>query len=354
MEQKKYLNNVAIIRVILIVLLVFYHAFLVYSGGWDLSGEYPLIKSYWWLDKLSFAFMLETFVFISGYVFGFQVRTKGKVKLDPKSLFWSKFKRLLIPSMTFSLLYILLFKDISQPILTTFRGVIEGEAHRWFLPMLFWCFWGIWVIEKLNLKPKFVLPFLILCSICSFLPLPMQLNVTMYYMLFFYTGYLLQRKSIGLEKYYKPKYAVALCLLFFIIFPLLTLFRQNAGEIIANKWGDLFGNHMFASVVKHVLLNTAKMIYSSLGLATLFVIVGLSEQRRTSPLPQWVTKVGALCMGVYLFQQFFLMAIYRCSSLPNTVDPYVMPWISFAVALLGSLMISYLLRLTKVGRLIIG
>lgn len=231
MEQKKYLTNVAMIRVILIVLLVFYHAFLVYSGGWKSSGEFPVIKPYWWLDRFSYAFLLETFVFVSGYVLGFQVRTKGEEKLELKGLLWSKFKRLIIPSMVFSFLYILLFLNITQPILATLRGIIKGTGHMWFLPMLFWCFVFIGIIEKFRMKPNFVIPLLFICSICSFVPLPLQLNQAMYYMLFFYVGYILQRRDIRLEKYYKSRYAIAFCISFMITFPLLTIFRQNIGEI---------------------------------------------------------------------------------------------------------------------------
>jgi len=62
---KSILTNVSIIRPILFVLLVFYHAFAIYSGAWSPIEGYPVIKAYWWLDKLSYAFMLEMFVFIT-------------------------------------------------------------------------------------------------------------------------------------------------------------------------------------------------------------------------------------------------------------------------------------------------
>ena len=74
----KMLSNVVVIRPILIVLLVFYHAFLIFQGGWGSTGQFPEVKAYWWLDKLSYSFLLEMFVFISGYVLGYQVRVKGE------------------------------------------------------------------------------------------------------------------------------------------------------------------------------------------------------------------------------------------------------------------------------------
>lgn len=166
MEEKKKirLDEVTLIRPVLIVLLVFYHAFAIYSGAWAPIEGFPEVPVYWWLDKLSYAFMLEMFVFISGYVFGFQVRTKGNMKLQAKALFWSKFKRLMIPCIVFSLLYILLFGKIAQPVQITLYSLLNGVGHMWFLPMLFWCFVGIWLIEKLRMKPRWILSLLLLNS----------------------------------------------------------------------------------------------------------------------------------------------------------------------------------------------
>lgn len=125
----------SVIRLLLIVLVVFYHAFIVYQGGWVSVAYSPEIKAYWWLDKLSYSFMLEMFVFVSGFVYGYQVRTTGETKLQAKTLFWGKFKRLMIPCMVFSLLYILLFGNIAQPVQKTLYDMFNDAGHMWFLPM---------------------------------------------------------------------------------------------------------------------------------------------------------------------------------------------------------------------------
>lgn len=352
-KHQHLLTNITIIRPILIVLLVFYHAFAIYSGGWEPIEGFPNIEVYKWLDKLSYAFMLETFVFVSGYVFGYQVRMKGECKLEAKDLFWSKFKRLIIPSVVFSLIYIILFKDISQPIGIIVLNVMEGVGHMWFLPMLFWCFVILWVIERLYLKPRIVLPILVFSSICSFAPLPLRLNVTMYYMLFFYVGYILQRKEISINSYYNLRNAIIMGSVFSLLFPSLTLFRDNSDEIIRN-WGELFGNQLLMSLLECILTIFAKLIYSTIGLVLFLIVIGLFEKRCSVPLPLWFIKMGSLCMGVYLFQQFILKALYDYTTLPLVLGPYWLPWFGVIVAMLGSLMLSYLLRLTKAGRFLIG
>lgn len=346
---KSILTNVALIRPILLVLLVFYHAFAIYSGAWAPIQAYPKVPVYWWLDKLSYAFMLETFVFISGYVFGFQVRTKGEEKLKAKNLLWGKFKRLMIPCMVFSLLYILLFGHITQPVQKTLYGLVNGVGHMWFLPMLFWCFVGIWIIEKLHLKAKWVIPVLVLCSICSFLPLPLRMGTAMYYMVFFYVGYILQKENISLDRFYTLKYCIILVIAFCVLFPTLTIMRE--------KLGCLTGGDDNQLVKKIGILSSStlmRIIYSFVGLAMLFIIVGYKEKNRKTPLPQWIIEKGNLCFGVYLLQQFILKGIYNYTNLPGILGCYWLPWVGFVVAMAGSIVIAELLIKTKVGKFLIG
>lgn len=352
--SKPILSNVSLIRPILLVLLVFYHAFAIYSGAWAPIEGFPEVPIYWWLDKLSYAFMLEMFVFISGYVFGFQVRTKGEEKLKAKNLLWGKFKRLMIPCMIFSLLYILLFGNITQPIHKTLYGLVNGVGHMWFLPMLFWCFVGVWVIEKLHLKAKWMIPILVLCSICSFLPLPLRLGTAMYYMVFFYVGYVLQKKDISLDRFYTLKHFIVLAVAFCVLFPTLTLLKGNIGNLTVVGVGKLIDNQLVIKTANVSLANILRIIYSSVGLAMLFVIVGYKDNKRKTPLPQWIVKIGNLCFGVYLLQQFILMGLYEYTVLPEVLGCYWLPWVGFVVALTGSIVMADLLVKTKVGRFLIG
>lgn len=67
------------------------------------------VKIYYWIASLSYSFMLETFVFISGYVFGYQVRTKFGNNVDFHNCVTKKAKRLLVPSIVFSAIYFIIF-----------------------------------------------------------------------------------------------------------------------------------------------------------------------------------------------------------------------------------------------------
>ena len=344
--QKKILTEVAIIRPILIVLLVFYHAFAPYSGGWAPIEGFPEIPAYWWMDKLSYFFMLEMFVFLSGYVFGYQVRTKGEVKLVFKSLFLSKFKRLMIPCMIFSVFYILLFRDMAQmgPY-DLLNGIISGTGHMWFLPMLFVCFMAIWLIEKMHISPKIVLPVLFLAAMLPIKVLPLHAGHSVYYMFWFYLGYVIQRKDIQLRQYYTPQKVAFLAAVFVVLFPIVTLFDNDS---IASIGGGSL------ELLLKLLRSGLSIVAKTIGIFMLLCLIGMKERNRQSEMPNWIIKIGGLCMGVYLFQQFVLKVLYDFTILPEYLGPFVLPWAGFVIALTGSLILTYLLQKIKLGRFILG
>lgn len=188
-QQIDILSDVVLIRLLLIVLLVMYHAFAPYCGGWEPLPGQETILAYWWIGRAAYSFMLPSFVFISGYVFGFQVRRKGERVLNFKNIIVAKIKRLILPCVIFSLLYILMFADHAQLSVRSIYQILNGVGHMWFLPMLFWCFVGVYIIEKLKLSNKLVIPLLILASIfLSIWPFPLRIGKALYYLQFFMLG----------------------------------------------------------------------------------------------------------------------------------------------------------------------
>ena len=308
-----------------------------------------MIKAYWWLDKLSYAFMLELFVFVSGYVFGYQVRVKGESKLEAQTLFYGKFKRLMIPCVIFSLLYIVLFQNIKQPISKTAYDLINGIGHMWFLPMLFWCFVGIWIIEKIHLKTKWAVLLLVLASISSFLPLPLRMGTALYYMLFFFVGYVIQKNNLSLDWLYNERCTIIVSIVFIILFPLLTLLKEQIGAIQMRGWGD--DNQLVTKIVIVATQQFLKLVYASTGIIMMLSLVGVFLKIKT--MPQWMEQIGALSFGVYLFQQFILMGLYYHTVLPTIVGCYWLPWVGFVVALSGSLLLTFIIRTTKFGKAIL-
>ena len=266
--------------------------------------------------------------------------------MSAANLIWGKFKRLMVPCIVFSFLYIILFQSINQPIYKTAYDLVNGVGHMWFLPMLYWCFIGVWAVEKLHINPKWALLLFAICSVFSFLSLPLRLGGAMYYMPFFFLGYLIQRFDIRLERFYTLKHSVLLAIAFCVLFTTLTLLREQffvrGGTIIGFK------------VVRLVLLKLMQIIYSLCGLMMTFCIVGYTERIMKRSTPQWLLNVGSLCFGVYLLQQFVLVGLYEYTNLPNIAGCYWLPWIGFIITLLCSVSLSALLVKTRIGCFLIG
>jgi hypothetical protein len=184
--KKTRLDDVNIIRPIVIVLLVLMHSFTMYAHEWPFPEGIHDVRAYYWVQRISFSFMLEMFVFVSGYVFAFQIYERGKV-FSLKSLINNKFRRLLLPSMFFSTLYILLF---THPLsIKRIYSVIVGAGHLWFLPVLFCCFIVTFLLLKLKIDNRLKLACLFLLSSISFaVPNIFRCSKIAYFLFFFFLG----------------------------------------------------------------------------------------------------------------------------------------------------------------------
>lgn len=111
MNKSKQLDEVNFIRPMVILLLVVLHSFTMYAGGWSMPEGINDVRTYFWIAKLSYSFILEMFVFLSGYLFANQIYQLQK-KYTFLGLLKNKFKRLIIPSIVFSLFYSILFYSI--------------------------------------------------------------------------------------------------------------------------------------------------------------------------------------------------------------------------------------------------
>lgn len=109
-QNKSLIPEVSILRPVTVVLLVLMHSFTVFNHSWRPFDGYIDIETYKWITRVSFNFMMEMFVFISGYVLAYQIITLGRTYkwLDFAK---RKFQRLIVPSIVFSLIYIPLLPD---------------------------------------------------------------------------------------------------------------------------------------------------------------------------------------------------------------------------------------------------
>lgn len=349
MSNRKILQDVVFIRLILILLLVLYHSFAMYCEAWPMPNGIHCDKAYWWIGAFSYSFLLETFVFISGYVFGYQVREKFNGNVDLYNTVISKAKRLLIPSVVFSVIYLLCFNSSEGTSLTwQVYNVINGEGHMWYLPMLFWCFVAIFIAEKLRIPSRYVILLAILASVFSIFTLPLRLSTTAYYFIFFYCGYLMQRNDIHFESKIKVKYCFIFVALFLLVFVLskIALTDKNvlsfAEQSLKNK------------LIVNLGARVSTILYSALGLASVYSFVNLILNRGDINAGKIMIQLSGYCFGVYIFQQFILKLFMYNTSIINVFGSYWLPWVAFVVALVVSITMSWAFVKTRVGRFLVG
>lgn len=345
----KRLNEITIIRPIVVLLCVVMHSFTIYNGAWPLPHTIHYVEAYAWIQRVTYSFMLETFVFISGYVFAFQIYESGK-RITLKDIIRKKTKRLIIPSFFFSILNLLIFRFYSNGsnCMDLVYKIICGVGHMWFLPMLFLCFLFSYIILKLKLSQKGKLLLLFLVSAFSVIPFPFRISETMYYLLFFYLGiYICRERECIKNKFARKGYIIKLLCTFIITFVLGSFLRN---ELLSMCRFDI------NLVSKFFILASAKIImiiYSFIGTMTLYLTV-VYFIKCGKKISTWVIRSNEISMGVYVIHHFLLQFLYYKTSVPSILGTYWLPWISCVAVLFLSISTAILLRKTKIGRFLLG
>lgn len=337
--NKIFFGEIAYIRIILIILLVFYHAFIIYNDGWhEPIGFYP-IELYKWLDRFSFAFMLEAFCMISGFIFGYQFYNN----FIRKDFIYSKIKRLIFPSIVFSLIYIIIFNEIKHVELP--YEIFNGAGHLWFLPMLFWCFIISYTLLKLRLKIRWCFLITFILSYFSFLSLPLRISSTFYYLFSFMLGVAIYRNRDNIINRITWGKTYIAIIGFIILFFLLTMLTES----LSNYANINLGYKLLCWLV----FQTSRLLYSTIGCICIYMIMTLIF-KKVNNISKLLLNISNLCFGVYIYQQFILMIIYYHTNISQIVGNVFLPWVAFFVTLIISLLLSYITHRTKIGRFLVG
>jgi len=337
-EMKKNLVEVTFVRLVLIFLLVFYHSFAMYSGAWVREITPPNILLYDWMDRLSFSFMLESFVFISGYVYGYQSANNSSTHLF--LVVKKKFKRLVIPSLVFGIAYIFCFNLYSQFNISIIYDLFNGVGHLWFLPMLFWCFVIMSIIEpyikKSNVKTCLFLSFFF--ALLSVFPMVFRFDNALYYFPFFMGGFLSWQFNISVSR----KKVILLTFYFLAAFVILSLFNLYIIEMAKNS-------NLIMKTLLLMISVAGKFAYATLGVYLVFCLMIFIRNSKFTLSIFWI-RISELCFGVYLLQQFILIFLIDNTNIYRLFNDYLFPWAIFFITLIVSLLVSLLIRKSKIGR----
>lgn len=258
-------------------------------------------------------------------------------------LILNKLKRLILPSIIFSALYFPLFYDY-KGILDLLYNLINGCGHMWFLPMLFWCFIGAWLLEQIKVGDGWKMAFLVCLNLFFFISLPFQISKATGYLFYFYGGYVVYKHSIQIKECLQARHLVWGWIIFVVAFialrPLKETFAIGGSEGIINKVITMSGR------------SACQLIYASIGTVVFYITAIYYTQR--NQLKPFTVKLASCCFGIYLFQQFLLKGLYYKTGFAAAVGPYWLPWLGFIIAAPLSYLLTVLLLKTKTGKYLIG
>lgn len=346
-NKSRNLTEVSILRPFCILLLVFMHSFTVFEHSWKPFVGFVDIPAYQWITRVTASFMLVLFVFLSGYVYSYQMNELQKdYKFWP--FVWKKCQRLIIPSILFSLIYFFFLLDPKpQGLFSSCLSILSGIGHLWFLPMLFWCFVFTYLLNKIKMKETWKM--LILLALCiiswALVNIPFRIGRSCFYLFFFYLGFHLFPRRERLIEWFTYLRLLLLFGLFVVTFLVTHLYLGPLRELDKGT---------MVEIVIRTVERCGKIIFSVSGLLCAYLVVMKGLQRHaTYVVPRWLTYTNTLCFGVYIFQQFILQLLYYHTELPTLVGPYWLPWIGFAIAVVGSVLLSALALKTWLGKKIL-
>lgn len=335
--SKSRLPEILIIRPLLIICIIVGHCFACYSGSWPPPKDFVMVTQYRYINPFFISFQLQAFVFVSGYLFAHNTNSYFSYSL--LSFLKKKIRRIIIPSLIFSIIYFLMFIhgrcDSVSSVFNNLLKIANGCGHLWFLPMLFWNYIFLKVFDKYISAHKFL--FLISSLIVSIIStqLPNFIGITnaLAYSPFMLGGYLFYKEKIGNNNYKK------LSIIFVFLFLLMFIVKE-------------YINHNFDShsLIFHLTSYPFFIIGGFSG--TLFLFCFVKSLTLTHYPEKFISKLNDCCYGAYIFQQFIIKILFYNNNLISSFCPIYFPIVILAIALPSSFLLSFLLKKTKFGALI--
>lgn len=377
--KKKLLYEISIIRPLIIFLLVVYHSLCVFTGGWVSPDGVPSNDVYWWLGHLISGFRIETIAFVGGYVFCYQCVELGR-RQGLLTFVWKKFKRLVVPCFVFGVIYYLLYRFNPNRFSwnVAFWRVANGIGHLWFLPMLFWCFVGCWLLDRLlkglaDVKGlrrpngwvtglSIVILFVLAgVSLLRLNGLRAGLTRAPYFIFYFYLGYWLRMVTkSGLAGQHDSFFNGKTVAMFWSLYAIFLLLHLQATNLYLP--GCAFKCPRWLQGCSQLTLRLFNLGHTSCGILALYgtVTVWLRKHRNPESQPgATLRECSRLCYGVYVLHMFFMQWLYFYTPLPQRcctcgVGVWLMPWLVLLLTLLPSIFGTWLLLKTRFGRFLIG
>lgn len=341
LEGQKELENCNFAKTILMLLVVLYHSMVFWRGNWFCDAPAILSPALSLAAKWLDSFHIYAFTLISGYIFYYQQRENKKHYSSYKALISSKFKRLLIPYIFVSVIWVIpiseyFFHDGVKEVLYKY-ALATSPSQLWFLVMLFDVFVIFYPISSMIDKgPGYALIFVgggyLISTIGErILPNIFQIWTAFRYLIFFVIGYEIRRYGTG----WLRRIPIWVWLVCDVIIFAITQIPVTHGSI-------------FVRLTNSVLRNLANIW----GAVAFFLIAQSAAEHIRWRESGVFLRLQRVSMPVYLFHQQIIYFSIRI--LNGQVPPVAHTLINFGAAVSVSFAISSLLLRYRTTKFLIG
>lgn len=315
------------------LLIVLFHSVCFYIGAWWFlcTEVVPLWKTIAYpLEMIG----LTTFVFISGFLYGYMYYEKGKYR-DVIPFLNKKFRRLLIPYIFWGILMIATMPTVQISWINLFTGV----AHLWFLLMLFELFVIMVILNRLGIVGG-----------ANHKIVDLSIVIFSFGLVYVWKIYSIHRFALGIEGalFYLPIFLIG------YFFAKYRLFAKTSFRLY------------FMSIVIGAILAFLLSIYDCPDFSTLYripcVIVAVSAflLLKTSSLSSnqsaILSNLDDNCMGIYILNQIVVFILLLNPIINNYLSQHV--YLGFLLLFIISLFIpwtlSYLIKKVKYFSFLLG
>ncbi len=334
-------NDIAFIKTNMMICVVLCHATAFFTGNW--FSVYTPVYSAGYLasfsDFLGF-FHIQSFTMASGFLFYYLILKKGRYD-NPKKDIKKRAQRLLVPYLFTSVLWAIpigaMFFNYSWGDIINKYVLMTGPAQLWFLIMLFIVFVFFVLIGK-KIKLSFrnlVLVYIVTTTIGSLLSMAhlnyFQIPISVRYILFFYLGgYIYKnRKAISWKQ------TIMMTLMAVGLYALVARLGNSDKNII--KCGISFIEPLISLLAVSVSYFLCNRLVLKNG--------GIVRNR-------FYRLLEDNSFGIYLFHQqniYFTIAL-----LNGLVHPIAQALLSFVIAMVVSVSMSFILKKWRMTRWMFG
>lgn len=336
-SMKGQLSYIAVLRSLSILVVVFFHTYgYMYAASHFPDSVEQYHHAYYWINQCVFINLaMPLFTVISGFLFAYQYAA-GKYH-DFWKMAGKKFQRLIIPFIIFALAMMATTGVPFKPWML-YTG---GLSHLWYLPMLFWCFIiGYWIQKYIRqwywlAAILLMLLLLVLAKINDHVPHIFQIHNIIPWYPWFLLGQII-------AIYYAPTLA------FFSKKPYLMFLLLIPFCVQSYLWPVEYGEATWYSKCTIIAF-----------IFGLWHLAGKTEKWNAFFKPfLWFSKYS---FGIYIFHNW--IGPYLISSTSKKLLPLqelatnhiiLFPFVLTIVILLVSLLLSWCLLKTRIGKLLIG